>query len=391
MSKRGANEGSIYKRKDGRWAASLNVGWQNGKRQRKCFYARRRSEVQEMLTRALRDQQTGLPPVPEKQTVGQFLHRWLEDCVKPSVRPKTFVSYSQLVRLYLEPDLGRISLAKLGPQQVQAFLNARLTTALSARTVQYCHAVLRSGLNQALQWGLIARNVASLVSAPKVPRAEIQPFTPEQARRFLEAIGGDRLEALYSVALAIGLREGEAFGLRWSDVDLDAGTLTVRHSLQRIDGKPVLVEPKTARSRRTITLPTVAIVALRRHEVVQQQERLGAGAGWTHHSLVFCTPTGTPLDPSNVLKRFQRILRRVGLPRLRFHDLRHTCATLLLAQGVHPRLVMDILGHSQISLTLDTYSHVIPTMRREVATKMDEILGPMAVKLAVNSETQRPN
>jgi integrase len=237
----------------------------------------------------------------------------------------------------------------------------------------------------------VARNLATLVSAPKAPRAEIQPFTPEQARRFLVAIEGDRLEALYSVTLAVGLREGEAFGLRWTDVDLDTGTLTVRHSLQRIDGALVFVEPKTPRSRRTIALPAVAIRALQQHQARQAEERLAAGRRWAEHNLVFSTPIGTPLDRSNVLKAFRKILRQAGLRRLRFHHLRHTRATLLPAQGVHPRLVIDIPEHSQINLTPDTYSHVIPVMRQEVAAKMDETLSLLAVSLAVKPLGSEPS
>lgn len=391
MARRSQHKGSLYQRADGRWAAAVNLGWQNGRRQRKYLYATTRREVQEKLTKVLRDQQLGLPVAPERQTVGQFLDRWLEDSAKPSVRPKTFESYQQLVRLYLAPDLGRFGLSKLSPQAVQRFLNDRLASGLSARTVQYTHAVLRHALNQALRWGLVARNVATLVSPPQVRRPEIQPFTPEQAQVFLKAIEGDRLEALYLVGLAVGLRQGEAFGLRWPDLDLDVGTSAVRCCLQRVDGVPAFVEPKTPRSRRTINLPAVAVAALRRHQVRQEQERAWAGSRWQEWGLVFTTTTGTPLDPPNVLKGFHKVLKAVSLPRLTFHSLRHSCATLLLAQGVHPRLVMDILGHSQISLTMNTYSHVIPVMQREVAAKMDEILSPVAVKMAVSAERQKPN
>lgn len=390
MAKRGQNEGSIYQRKDGRWTASIDLGWHDGRRHRKSFYGLTRREVQEKLTKALRAQQTGLPIPEEKQTVSQFLDQWLENSAKPSVKPKTFESYAQLVRLYLAPDLGRFKLAKLTPQQVQAFLNNRLASGLSTRTVQYSHAVLRHALNQALKWGMVARNVATLVSPPKLKQREIQPLTPDQVHQFLQEAKGNRLEALYSVAVAIGLREGEALGLRWPDVDLDAGTLTVHHSLQRVHGVPTFAEPKQ-RSRRTITLPAIAVSALHHHRTLQEQERLVAGSRWKEQNLVFATPIGTPLDPANLIKAFHKMLKRAGLPEIRFHDLRHTCATLLLAQAVHPRLVMDILGHSQISITLDTYSHVIPTMRQEVAAKMDSILNPVAVNLAVKMANEKVN
>ena len=246
-------------------------------------------------------------------------------------------------------------------------------------------------LGQAERWGLIARNVATLVDSPRVPRAEIQPFTPEQARLFLESIRGDRLEALYSVAMAVGLRQGEGLGLRWQDIDMGVGKLAVNHALQRIDGKLQLVETKRDRSRRTIMLPQLSLAALWAHRACQEQERLLASERWQETGFVFTTTVGTPLDGPTVTHRFQKALRMAGLPHLRFHDLRHTCATLLLAQGVHPRLVMEILGHSQISVTMNTYSHVIPAMQREVAAKMDEILTPVAVTVAVKTEGQGPN
>ena len=374
MARRGQNEGSIYKRKDGRWAAVVNLGYKDGKRWRKSFYGRTRHEVQEKLTQAHHSRQRGLPLPPERQTVESFLQKWLVECVGMSVRPRTYEGYAGHVRLHISPVLGRIRLAALSPQDVQSFLNRKLREGYSPRTVQYMRAVLRRALGHALRWGLVARNVATLVDPPRVERPEVVPFSLEQARVFLNAIKGDRLEAFYSVVLAIGLRRGEALGLRWGDVDLDAGILTVRGSLQRIDGRLQLFAPKTSRSRRTIALPQTAVAALRRHRVQQLQERLFAGSRWQDTSFVFTTLTGTPFDPRNVYRHFQRALKRAGLPSKRIHDLRHTCASFLLAQDVHPRVVMEILGHSQIGLTMNTYSHVIPALQREAAEQMDALL-----------------
>ena len=374
MAKRGQNEGSIYKRRDGRWVATISLGYKAGKRCRKSFYGKTRRTVQEQLTAALRAHQQGLPAAPERQNVANFLERWLEDSVRPSVRPRTYASYSQLVRLHIAPVLGRHQLVKLGPQDVQHFLNDKLSDGLSPRTVRYLHAVLRCALGRAMKWGLVTRNVATLVDPPAHQRPYVKPLTPNQARAFLDAVKGDRLAALYSVALAVGLRQGEALGLRWEDIDFDAGRLTVRVALQRLDGRLQLVEPKTVRSRRTIALPQTAVSALRTHRAQQLQERLFAGSRWQGTGLVFTTTFGTPIDARNLTRQFHRILREADLPRIRFHDLRHTCASLLLAQGVHPRVVMEILGHSQISLTMDTYSHVIPALQREAAGQMDEIL-----------------
>lgn len=374
MSKRGMGEGSIYKRKDGRWAATIDLGWLDGRRKRKTFYGNTRRKVQEQLTIALRDVQQGFPIASERQSLRQFLEYWLTESVKPTVRPRTFQSYDEIVRLHIMPSLGRTPLVKLTPQAVQSLINEKLDSGLSPRRVQYIHAVLRRALGQAEAWSLIPRNVAKLVKPPRVERFEIQPFTPEEARAFLSAIQGDRLEALYTVALAVGLRKGEALGLKWDDVDLEAGTIMIRFSLQRIEGELKLVEPKSAKSRRTIAMPAISVNALRAHRARQLEERLVAGSVWQESGFTFTTPVGTPLDGPNVSRHFHRTLKKAGMSRQRFHDLRHTAASLMLVQGIHPRVVMETLGHSQISLTMNTYSHVIPVLKQEAARKMDAVL-----------------
>ena len=372
MGRRGHNEGSISKRKDGRWEGRISVGYEGGTRKRKVFYGKTRREVQQQLTKALRDHQQGLPVAPERQTVATFLTSWLDVAAKPRLRPSTYTSYRQTVTQHLVPALGRIILQKLTAQQVQRYLNEKRAVGLSARTVQYHHAILRSALNQAVKWDLIPRNVATLVDVPRVEQHDFRYFTLEESRRFLRAVQGDRLEALYTVAVALGLRQGEALGLRWDDVDL--ANVKVRMQLQRINGKLTLVPTKTARSRRTIPLPEFAIAALRRHRTQQLQERLAAGEKWQEHGLVFTTTLGTPIDARNVTRWFHRILERADLPQIRFHDLRHTAATLLLAQGLSPRVIMETLGHSQISLTMNTYAHVMPAMQQEAAERMHEML-----------------
>lgn len=341
---------------------------------RKSYYGSTRRAVQQKLVVALRDLQRGVTPTDDRRTTGQLLDRWLEDVAKATVRPRTFVSYSQTVRLHLKPTLGRAPLSKLSPQQVQALLNSKLASGLSPRSVGIIHAVLRRALNQAVKWDLVPRNVATLVQPPRAPRAEITPLTPEQARAFLDAVRGDRLEALYSVGLALGLRQGEVLGLAWTDVDLEAGTLRVAHALQRVNGRLELVEPKSRSSRRTIPRPATVARALRVHRSRQLEERLAAGPRWRESDLVFTTAVGTPLDSRNVTRRFQAALERAGLPQLRFHDLTHTAASLMLAQGIAPRVVMETLGHSQISLTMNTYSHVVPALQREAADRMDAVL-----------------
>lgn len=204
MAKRGQNEGSIYKRKDGRWAAVANLGYRNGKRWRKSFYGQTRKEVQERLNSALKDLQEGQAPVPEKQTVGQFLDHWLENSARQKLRPRTYVRYEEHIRLHIKPMLGHIKVSKLAPQEVEALLNEKIALGLAPSTVRYTLAILRRSLGQALRWGQVARNVATLVDPPRVEDHEIEPLNPQQAQAFLKSISGDRLEALYSVALAVG-------------------------------------------------------------------------------------------------------------------------------------------------------------------------------------------
>jgi integrase len=377
-SRRGHGEGSIYQREsDGRWCSTVDLGWMDGKRKRKVIYGKTRKEVAEKLKVMLRDQQQGIPLATERQSVAQFLDKWLADVVKGSVRERTHDNYALLARLYLVPSLGRYQLAKLEPQQVQAALNGLRERGLSARTVRSARAVLCMALGQAVKWGLTGRNVAALTEAPRIERHEFQIFTPEQARQFLEAACGARLEALYTVALSLGLRQGEALGLRWQDVDLDGGVLHVRVALQRrLNVAPRLVEPKTRRSRRTLPLPAEVLAHLRAHRTRQLEERLRADRAWQGDDwgLVFTTELGEPLDERMLRYWFKQQLKRAGLPHIRFHDLRHSCASLLVAQGVHPRVVMEILGHSEIGTTMNIYSHVVPDAMRQALAGLGGVL-----------------
>jgi integrase len=372
--RRGQSEGSIFQRRDGRWCEMLSLGFENGKRKRKSFLAATAAEVRERLLKARADQSHGLPIAIERQTVAQFLTRWLEDSARPAVRGRTFVNYEQLVRTHLVPTLGRIQLDKLTPSDIQKLLNQKTAAGFSARTVRHIHGMLRHAIAQALKWSLVSRNVATLVELPRLKRAPARPFSMDEARRFLTVAQGERLEALYAVALSLGLRQGEALGLRWQDVDLDTGSLSVNQALQRIKGAIGFVEPKSDRSRRKITMPQSAIALLRQHKARQIRERLLAGA-WTDFGLVFTSRLGTPLEPRNVFRDFKRLLAKADLPiSVRFHDLRHSCATLLLSQGASPRTIMEILGHSQISVTMNTYAHVLPELLSDAADRMDVIL-----------------
>jgi integrase len=368
--KRSNGEGSLGRRPNGTWAAAVSLP--NGRR--KFFYGKTREEARRKLSAALHAIEVGTLTDARGITVGEFLDQWLAEVVAPNVRPWTYKGYEVHVRLHLKPAVGHIPLAKLAPLHVQQLLNAKKAAGLSAKSIRYIRGTLRTALNQAVRWDLIPRNPAALVDGPRVAHFEIRPFTPEEARRFLAAMKDDRLEALYSVALTMGLRQGEALGLRWEEVDLEMGYLRVSKQLQRFDGQTRLVEPKTSRSRRTLAMPGTIVKLLKEHRDRQLQERENAADKWIETGLVFTTAAGKALDATRVSRDFHVHLDRAGLAQRRFHDLRHSCATLLLVQGVSPRVVMDVLGHSQIALTMNTYTHVIPELRRQAADRMDELL-----------------
>jgi integrase len=382
-SRRGKGEGSIYQRaSDGKWVGMVNLGYgPDGKRKRRPIYGKTRKDVTEKIKVLLREQQQGLLPMDAKrQTVAQYLNDWLENSVKQTVRPRTYASYRQLCTLYIIPSLGQIGLNQLAPQQIRAFLNylsgrrvKRTDRIMSVRTVTYCHAILRRSLNQAVRLGLLARNPATMIDPPRSEKHEAQFLTVEQARALLMSVSNDRLGCLYTLALHSGLRQGELLGLTWDCVDLDIATLTVCKSLQRVDGRLQYVEPKSKSSRRTVQLTRVAIAALHTHRKRQLAERLLAGSGWQENNLVFPNTAGKPYDASNIINQFHKALERAGLPRIRFHELRHTCASLLLTQDVPMKVVQEILGHSDYYLTANTYSHVIPELKREAADRLDAL------------------
>ena len=382
--KRGQNEGSIFQRRDGRWCGVLNVGSNNGRRKRKYFYALTAAHVQEQLLKARSDHSRGLPVAIERQTVGQYLDHWLECTLKAKAKPRSYESFSTITRLHIKPSIGKVQLHKLAPQHIQKLLDEKSKKGLSPQTVTNIRTVLRSALSQAVKWSLVSRNSAALVNAPRISRKRIEPLNPEHARKLLDVARGSRYEAIYTVALTLGLRRGEVLGVRWSDIDLDERALRVSQSVQRLstgaeEGRKSemrATETKTDGSRRTIALPDSVVRALRAHRARQAQDRLVAGLSWEDHGLVFTNRIGRPIEPILLHREYKGLLKKAALPTtLRFHDLRHSAASLLLAQGVHPRAIMELLGHSSITVTMNVYGHVMPAMMREAADKMEAILG----------------
>ena len=401
MTRRASGDGSLHLDKArGLWVGRLSLGYDSeGKRIRRSVYAATQREAREKLQHVREAHDAGMRiNAGREPTVAQFLDSWLQDAHKPTVRATTYRRDESAIRVHLAPALGRHRLTTLSPQHIERMMQEKAEAGLKPRSIQQMRAVLRAALQQGIRWGLVTRNVAALTAGPRTERQEIPALDRDSALRIVHAVHSDRLEAVVTVALAVGLRQAEALGLRWDDLDLDARTLRVNQTIQRVDGELVSVPPKTAKSRRTIPLPSFAVLALRGHRTRQLEERLQAGEGWSDAGLVFTGARGQALDGPHVTRRFQRILASVcrlcgaresdhagaadhdfrALPRMRFHDRRHGAASLMLAQGVPLSTISEILGHSGIRITADTYAHLTDELKRDAANAMDAAFGDTA-------------
>jgi integrase len=374
VSKRGPHEGTISRRKNGLWQGALHLGYRDGKRLRKHFYARTRAEVVEKMALARADQLKGIAlRTDERQTVGDYLTRWLAN-VEPKLRPRTHRGYALIVRRHLLPTLGRMQLTRLSRDDVRALLIAKRRDGLSAQTIHNVHAVLRHALEQAVTDDLLSRNVAAGVDLPRIERPEVAALSHEDALRIIAAVREDRIGPAVIVSMTTGLRQGELLGLRWEDVDWTERQLRVSRSLVRFDGQVLDGPTKTRTSRRVVPLTQLAIDELQRQRERQRFDERWAGSRWQASGYIFTSSIGTPAMAGDLTKRFQRLLADAGLPRMRWHDLRHAAASMLLAQGEHPKVVQELLGHSSIQVTMGVYSHVIPSLKRDAADRMDELL-----------------
>lgn len=371
----GNGAGTVYPRKNKEGKTIGYIGaYHDLQGKRRYVSDKSKTECRNKLRAAMGDADKGLVYNAGTTTVAEYLDRWLTDSVKGTVRQRTYERYEQLVRVHLKPGLGRQQLKTLTPAHVRSLYKDRLAGGLSPRTINYIHVTLHKALKDAVSDGLIPRNVCDAVKSPRPGKTEVTPLTQDQARSLLSAANGDRLEALYTVALHCGLRQGELLGLKWEDVDLAAGRLSVRRTLSDTRDGWKFEQPKSGRGR-AVKLSQRATDALRSHRKRQLDERTGA-VEERFTGLVFITGTGTPYTCTNLLsQRFRPLLKRAGLPAAtRFHDLRHTCATMLLKMGQHPKYVQELLGHASIGITLDTYSHVIEGMGDGLADAMDGAL-----------------
>ena len=375
MKRRANGEGSIWKRPDGRWIAAAYAATNRGGRKRVYVYGKTRAEAREKLTALQRELDRGVRVPEEKWSVQEYLDFWLEEVVKPNRAPKTYQGYELVVRLHIVPKLGKKRLTGLSVSDVRQFVAGLERSGMSVRGVQQAHGVLRNALEHAVRDEFVLRNVAKLVQV-KTPRYDVgRGLSVEQARALLKATKGDRFHALYVLAVYLGLRRGELLGLRWADIDLDEGTLTVRHTLQRVNGELIFKEPKTRSSRRTVPLPGPCLDALKSHATKQAAERLAAGTRWIDEDMVFGTRVGTPLEPDNLSRSWYEVRKVLGEPAPRFHDMRHTCVSLLLAEGTPPHVVQQIVGHSAIDVTMNIYAHTSLEEKRTALDRLGKRLG----------------
>jgi integrase len=375
MAKRGNGEGSIFKRANGRWYSALTYRDDFGEVKRREVSGRTQAEVRAKL-RELRERvEAGAPVKDAWITMAAWLEDWTTKALPASDRKQATIDlYATIARSHLVPKLGSLPLDRLRPSDVEALVLAKRRAGLSASSVRTIYAVLRAALDVAVRDGLIQRNPAALVKRPAVERKDAGYLSAQQAEALLEAVRGDRLEALYRVMLATGLRRGEALALHWRDVDLDAAVVRVRWTLSRTSAGLELGEPKTEKSRRTVPLPVPAVETLRAHRKRQAAEQLAAGSLWQASGLVFTSEIGTPLEPRNVLRRFEALAERAGLRGVHLHTLRHSAASFLLAAGTHTKVVQEHLGHSSYAITADIYSHVAPAQQREAADKLGQAI-----------------
>ncbi len=362
--------GSVYLRKDGRYAAEVKI---DGKR--KTVYGNTQKEAYTKLQQVLYEYKQGILVTGPQQTVKQYLEYWLENVHKPLIRTSTYVMHRGLLNNHIIPNLGHIKLRNLTPEHIEILYTSKLKEGKKASSIHGYHGLLHNALAHAVRRGLLAHNVCDLVSPPRMTKHEVTALTKEQAHKLIEVAKGHRLEVLLIVAITTGMRKGELVALKWQDVDFANKCLRVRRSAQRLPGYGhVENDPKTSSSKRKIALPDVVIGALKQHKACQDEIKQKAGTAWKSLDLVFPNTLGGYQEAVHLRRLFLRLLKEGGLPLIRFHDLRHSAATILLSLGVNIKVVQELLGHSQISMTLGTYSHVLPGMQSDAMDKWNDLL-----------------
>jgi integrase len=338
----------------------------------------KRKDAERLETKKKSEIDTGIFVEHSKITVDEYLNKWFDVAAKPRLRARTFEDYADYMKRYVRPVVGTKRLASIKPLDLQLVYTTMLENGLSGRTVRYVHAVLSSALKQAVKWQLIHTNPASMVDLPKIQRKEMRVLSVEECAKFLNAAKSDEFSAIFSLAISTGMRPEEYLGLQWKDIDLSVGTVTVQRALvwRRKGGGWSLEEPKTSKSRRSIPISQTIVGELTAHRKLQLERRMNLRETYQNNEFVFATSIGTPILTSNLTRRhFKPILKKAELPSsIRLYDLRHTCATLLLLANTSPKVVAERLGHSTVVLTLDTYSHVLPSMQHDASEELEKML-----------------
>ncbi|MDQ3087463.1 MAG: site-specific integrase, partial [Acidobacteriota bacterium] len=335
-----------------------------------------KKDAQKFLTAKTREKDLGIFVEPTSISLNEYLDKWLLESAKPRLREATFENYRYLSNLYIREKLGSRKLSDIKPFDVQKLYNHLTEKGLSARTVRYVHAILTSAFSQAVKWQMLVVNPCNVVDLPRQQKTEMKAFSPEQAKRFLEAAKDDKHGLIFAFALASGMRPEEYLALQWKDIDFERNTATVQRTLiWRKGGGWYFSEPKTAKSRRTLPMPESLFLKLKTHKIRQAEQMLKLGQSYERNNFVFATDEGKPHYLRNLRKRnFAKILEQADLKGFRLYDLRHSMATLLLSEGINPKIVSERLGHASIVLTLDTYSHVLPDMQKEATSKLGKML-----------------
>lgn len=370
-SRRAHNEGSVFQRKDGRWVVQVYTE----ENKYKQVYVKSQKEGVKKLKELQQQIAQGTLPTGPDQTLEQYLGTWLEEVHKPKIKVSTYVKYRKIIYSYIIPGLGSTKLQKLTPQQVNSFYRKKEKDGLKPKTINDIHGVLHKAIDDALKWQYVSRNVCDAVSPPRVGKSEQTTLTVDQVNTLLEAISGHRLEALITLALLTGMRRGELLALRWTDIDLEKRTVTVRRTVDYIPKHGFVEnEPKTEASGRIVVLALPAIEALKKQRLQQLELKLKCGHSWEDRDLVFTDLHGGYFNPRYLEKTFKQIIVSAGLPGIRFHDMRHTCATLLLSMKVDMKVIQEILGHSTIAMTAGIYAHVSYELQDDAMSKWNTVI-----------------
>ncbi|WP_139490112.1 site-specific integrase [Brevibacillus dissolubilis] len=374
-----------FRKRGSTWSFTIDLGRdeKTGKRKQKTKSGfKTKKDAERACNELINQMNKGLYVEPSTTTLKEFIMEWMETRAKQVLRPSSYDNHLVVIESHIIPDLGDYKLVDLTPAHVQRFYSQKTKQGLSPDYIRYMHNILNKSLKHAAKWELIPKNIIELVDPPRLRDKEIQTWTLEEATEFLEYSKnhGERFYIGYLLAIYTGMRRGEILGLRWKDCNLKQAKASIRQTLYRTRQGLIFQEPKTKSSKRQISLPQTVVDALNKYRIRQNTRKLSLGTAYHDHDLIVCTEDGKPVEPRNFVRHFDRMIKESGSPKIRFHDLRHTHATILLQIGEHPKVVSERLGHSRISVTLDTYSHVLPDMQKDAAENFEKAMKKMLRK-----------